>query len=237
MEPLQTLSQTEIQNPTPTEQTLTKLSRCISMILHPLTIPMWAGILLMFGNTIMATLPINIKWFFLVVLALNTWGIPAFCIGMLRMFRLLPDLRLIEPRQRLIPMLIVLLGYISCLMMLSDVMTAFLIRRFLIAAIGCVLVGLIITPFWKISLHMISIGGLLALLCALHTAGLGQLYSTLLIFHHTRRSARQCTPLVRQPQPGPSSRRIGRRIHCSPASHPIYLTTTIHRWSLSFSPL
>ena len=182
MEPLQTLSQTEIQNPTPTEQTLTKLSRCISMILHPLTIPMWAGILLMFGNTIMATLPINIKWFFLVVLALNTWGIPAFCIGMLRMFRLLPDLRLIEPRQRLIPMLIVLLGYISCLMMLSDVMTAFLIRRFLIAAIGCVLVGLIITPFWKISLHMISIGGLLALLCALHAAGLGQLYSTLLIF-------------------------------------------------------
>ena len=79
-------------------------------------------------------------------------------------------------------MLIVLLGYISCLMMLSDVMTAFLIRRFLVAAIGCALIGLIITPFWKISLHMISMGGLLALLCALQTAGLGQLYPLLLIF-------------------------------------------------------
>ena len=182
MEQIHAIPQTDTPPTPPTEQTLNRLSRCISMILHPLTIPMWAGIILLFGNTLMASMPINIKWFFLAVLALNTWGIPAFCIGMLRMFHLIPDLRLIEPRQRLIPMLIVLLGYVSCLMMLSDVMTAFLIRRFLVAAIGCALIGLIITPFWKISLHMISMGGLLALLCALQTAGLGQLYPLLLIF-------------------------------------------------------
>ena len=118
MEQIQAIPQTDTPPTTPTEQTLNRLSRCISMILHPLTIPMWAGIILLFGNTLMASMPMNIKWFFLAVLALNTWGIPAFCIGMLRMFHLIPDLRLIEPRQRLIPMLIVLLGYISCLMML-----------------------------------------------------------------------------------------------------------------------
>ena len=101
---------------------------------------------------------------------------------MLRAFRLIPDLRLSEPRQRLIPILIVLLSYVSCLMMLSDVMMAFLIRRFLFAAMGCVVLTLIITPFWKISLHMTSIGGLLALLTALNASGLGQFPYTLVLF-------------------------------------------------------
>ena len=88
MEQIQAIPQTDTPPTTPTEQTLNRLSRCISMILHPLTIPLWAGIILLFGNTLMASMPINIKWFFLAVLALNTWGIPAFCIGMLRMFHL-----------------------------------------------------------------------------------------------------------------------------------------------------
>ena len=118
MEHAQTLS-------TPT-QSLTRLSQAISLLLHPLTIPLWAGILMLFGNTLMATMPLSIKWFFLAVLALNTLVAPARCIGLLRAFRLIPDLRLSEPRQRLIPILIVLLSYVSCLMMLSDVMMAFL---------------------------------------------------------------------------------------------------------------
>ena len=171
MEHAQTLS-------TPT-QSLTRLSQAISLLLHPLTIPLWAGILMLFGNTLMATMPLSIKWFFLAVLALNTLVAPALCIGLLRAFRLIPDLRLSEPRQRLIPILIVLLSYVSCLMMLSDVMMAFLIRRFLFAAMGCVVLTLIITPFWKISLHMTSIGGLLALLTA---SGLGQFPYTLVLF-------------------------------------------------------
>ena len=169
MEHAQTLS-------TPT-QSLTRLSQAIS-----LTIPLWAGILMLFGNTLMATMPLSIKWFFLAVLALNTLVAPALCIGLLRAFRLIPDLRLSEPRQRLIPILIVLLSYVSCLMMLSDVMMAFLIRRFLFAAMGCVVLTLIVTPFWKISLHMTSIGGLLALLTALNASGLGQFPYTLVLF-------------------------------------------------------
>ena len=127
-------------------------------------------------------MPLSNKWFFLAVLALNTLVAPALCIGLLRAFRLIPDLRLSEPRQRLIPILIVLLSYVSCLMMLSDVMMAFLIRRFLFAAMGCVVLTLIVTPFWKISLHMTSIGGLLALLTALNASGLGQFPYTLVLF-------------------------------------------------------
>ncbi len=117
MEQIQAIPQTDTPPTTPTEQTLNRLSRCISMILHPLTIPMWAGIILLFGNTFDGINAHKYQVVFLSCPGSQHVGIPAFCIGMLRMFHLIPDLRLIEPRQRLIPMLIVLLGYISCLMM------------------------------------------------------------------------------------------------------------------------
>ena len=205
MEHAQTLS-------TPT-QSLTRLSQAISLLLHPLTIPLWAGILMLFGNTLMATMPLSIKWFFLAVLALNTLVAPALCIGLLRAFRLIPDLRLSEPRQRLIPILIVLLSYVSCLMMLSDVMMAFLIRRFLFAAMGCVVLTLIITPFWKISLHMTSIGGLLALLTALNASGLGQFPYTLVLFILLAGLLGSARALAREPQPRTNSGGTGRRLY------------------------
>ena len=58
----------------------------------------------------------------------------------------------------------------------------FLIRRFLFAALGCVLLTLIVTPFWKISLHMTAAGGLLAMLFILNFSGFGQFPYTLLMF-------------------------------------------------------
>ncbi len=154
---------------------LTRIGKAVSLLLHPLIIPLWASLLILFGNTLISSMPLGIKWFLLSVLTLNTLVAPAFCIGLLRIFRFIPDLKLSEPRQRLIPILIVLLGYVSCLAMLSDVAIAFLIRRFIFAAVGCAVLTLIITPFWKISLHMTSIGGLLALLTILNSSGLGHL--------------------------------------------------------------
>ncbi len=205
MEHAQTLS-------TPT-QSLTRLSQAISLLLHPLTIPLWAGILMLFGNTLMATMPLSIKWFFLAVLALNTLVAPALCIGLLRAFRLIPDLRLSEPRQRLIPILIVLLSYVSCLMMLSDVMMAFLIRRFLFAAMGCVVLTLIVTPFWKISLHMTSIGGLARPTDRTERIGIGTIPVHAGIVHPAGGIARQRPALAREPQPRTNSGGTGRRLY------------------------
>ncbi len=161
---------------------LTRLSKTISFALHPLLVPTWAVLLLLFGHTIMNGISMRSKAFFVAIVVLNTWIIPALCIGLLRSLRLIPDLSLDEPKHRMIPMVIVILGYISCAFMLSDLMMAFLIRRFLFAAIGCVLFTLVITPFWKISLHMTATGGLLAMLFILNLSGFGQFAYTLLTF-------------------------------------------------------
>ena len=157
------------------------LSRAISYALHPLTVPTIAALLLLFGPTVMANLPVEARWFIAAVVLLNTLILPAFSLAVLKLFGGLSDLRLSEPRQRLIPILIVLLSYVSCLMMLSDVMMAFLIRRFLFAAMGCVVLTLIVTPFWKISLHMTAAGGLLGMMIVMNYTGLAQFRTTLIV--------------------------------------------------------
>lgn len=161
---------------------LTRLSKTISFVLHPLIVPTWAVSLLLFGHTVMSGITMRSKGFFLAIVLLNTWIIPALSIGLLRSLKLIPSLKLDEPRHRILPMIIVALSYVSCAFMLSDLMMAFLIRRFLFAAMGCVLFTLIITPFWKISLHMTAAGGLVAMLFILNLSGFGQLSYTLLAF-------------------------------------------------------
>ena len=104
---------------------LTRLSQTISYALHPLIVPTWAVLLLLFGHTIMSGVSLQIKGFFLAIVLLNTLIIPTLCIGLLRTLKVIPDWSLNEPKHRIIPMLIVALGYISCAFMLSHLMLAF----------------------------------------------------------------------------------------------------------------
>lgn len=164
------------------KQLLTRSSLAISFLFHPLIIPTWGAVLLFFGHSLMSALPIGIKWFLTGVIVLNTLVAPMLCIWLLKLFHLIPDLKLWEQRYRIIPLIIVLVSYLSCSLMLSDVMMALLLRRFLYAAMACVILVLIITPFWKISLHMTAMGGLLAFLSALNLTGLGVYSYTIVIF-------------------------------------------------------
>lgn len=164
------------------QELLTRLSKTISYALHPLVVPTLAVLLLLFGHTVMSGISVRAKGFFVAIVILNTLVIPALSIALLRSLRLIPDLSLSEPRHRIIPMLIVALSYVACAFMLSDLMMAFLIRRFLFAALGCVLLVILVTPFWKISLHMTAAGGLLAMLFLVNLSGFGQFAYTLLAF-------------------------------------------------------
>lgn len=161
---------------------LTRLSKTISYALHPLVIPTIAVILLLSGGTLLGGLPLRSKGFLVGIVLLTTLVIPALSIALLRTLRLIPDLQLNEPRYRILPLLIVAVGYVACSLMFSQLAIAFLIRRFLLAALGCILLALAVTPFWKISLHMIAMGGLLAVLSLINFSNFGHLPYTLLVF-------------------------------------------------------
>ena len=112
-----------------------RLSRGISALMHPFVIPTWAVLLMLYGPTVMVNMPPRVKFFLLGIVALNTLLLPAFSIGVLRWFRVIPDWSLQDQKTRMLPMGIVAVCYLMCIVAMSNMLFAFLITRFLIAAV------------------------------------------------------------------------------------------------------
>jgi len=113
------------------------------------------------------------------IVALNTLLLPAFSIGVLRWFRVIPDWSLQDQKTRMLPMGIVAVCYLMCIVAMSNMLFAFLITRFLIAALCCVAFAFFVNLYWKISLHMTAAGGLLGMLAVVCYAGLANLQQAL----------------------------------------------------------
>ena len=156
-----------------------RLSRGISALMHPFVIPTWAVLLMLYGPTVMVNMPPRVKFFLLGIVALNTLLLPAFSIGVLRWFRVIPDWSLQDQKTRMLPMGIVAVCYLMCIVAMSNMLFAFLITRFLIAALCCVAFAFFVNLYWKISLHMTAAGGLLGMLAVVCYAGLANLQQAL----------------------------------------------------------
>ena len=64
---------------------------------------------------------------------------------------------------------------------LSQLVTVTAIHKFIIAAACSEIFALIVTPFWKISLHMIGMGCITAMFYLLNIAGMGQMFWALVV--------------------------------------------------------
>lgn len=150
-----------------------KASKTISAILHPFLVPVYTIAVSMFNNGIMATAPTKLKWFFSIMIILVALIIPALSIALLRALKLISSFSIERRQDRTIPLAIVALSYAMCIIMVTDIMWGFMIRKFLIAAFCCASAALIITSFWKISLHMIALGGVTAIFTVLAIGNFG----------------------------------------------------------------
>lgn len=155
-------------------------ARAVSTALHPFLVPVYAIAVFMLGDTMMAAAPARLKWFFSVMIVLVALIIPALSIALLRALRVISDFSLERRQDRTIPIAIVALSYGICVMMVGDIMWGFMIRKFLIAAFCCAVSALIVTMFWKISLHMIAAGGVTAMFVVLAVAGIGSTFVPLI---------------------------------------------------------
>lgn len=140
-------------------------SRVVSIVLQPLLMPLYALLILLKGNSFMALLvPTNEKLFLVLVVAVCTLVIPALALGLLNAVGALEDLRMNKHKERIVPLIIILGTYSLCAYIIMSRTSADLIFIAMLTAISCILLALVVTPFWKISLHMTGIGGVYAIL-------------------------------------------------------------------------
>lgn len=155
----------------------TAVARIVSAGLHPFLTPVYAVAVFMYGNTLMAYATPRLKFYYCAVVALVGCIIPALCIGLLRALRVIDDFAFNRRQDRTIPLLIVTLGYGICVFMVSKTTFGYVMRTFMLAAFSCSLATLIISLFWKISLHMVAAGGVSAMFVMLAVSGLGSVFN------------------------------------------------------------
>lgn len=146
-------------------------SKVLSYLLHPFIVPVY-GILILFYSGIMfpyAELPSQNRIFWVVLL--NVTAIPAAAVILMRIFGVIKDFSLSTRHDRMLPLFIVAICYGLAAWVISEVPGVYILRRFLIAGMGCTIFAFAVNMFWQVSLHMTSVGGIAGALVVLLLAG------------------------------------------------------------------
>lgn len=140
----------------------TRLSRVASVVLHPFFVPMYATLMLLLSGAAMMFTSVEGKLYFVGVVAFYTVIFPWASLLLLRLFGVVSSLSVNVPRERIAPIIILLICYVTAIFVLRSVTMAHTVVSFMTAAAANVVIAGIITPFWKISLHLMAQGGMFA---------------------------------------------------------------------------
>tara|TARA_B110000196_G_C21149908_1_gene668966 strand:+ start:3809 stop:4408 length:600 start_codon:yes stop_codon:yes gene_type:complete len=155
-------------------------SKIISKILHPIFIPSVVMIILIknFPNTLI--LP-NQTPFVIAISIIFTLFLPLLSVLYFLLTKKIRSLEMVEKEERFLPLLASTLWMILGFIIMKEVFTySPAIKSIYLGAIYTLVMAMMITIKWKISLHMIGIGGAVGVFLALQFS-YGELYNTLLM--------------------------------------------------------
>ena len=144
------------------------ISRLISIILHPIFIPIISFYLSIKLVPNLDFTIANYQNYILLILVICTIMFPVLCMLFLIKFDVISSLEMKEKHERPIPLLLTG-GCLILSLKLTEKLLAFtpVLKKELVGAIIIILLASIISKFWKISLHMLGVGGLIGVLVSL----------------------------------------------------------------------
>ena len=144
------------------------ISRLISIILHPIFIPVISFYLSIKMVPDLDFTIANYQNYILLILIICTIMLPALCMLFLIKFDVISSLEMTKNQERPFPLLLTG-GFLILSLKLTEKLLAFtpVLKKELVGAIIIILLASIISKFWKISLHMLGVGGLIGVLVSL----------------------------------------------------------------------
>ncbi len=142
------------------------LSKTVSYLLHPALMPI-IGIFIIFTSTHLMLLPIQGKIAILKVVAVCTILLPLSVLPLMYYHKRISNIEVSARNERLLPVFISVVFYFTAYYALSKMGAPRIINQFILSAFVSLALAGIIHFKWKISLHMIGMGGLIALVSAI----------------------------------------------------------------------
>lgn len=145
-----------------------RIASLLSAVLHPLILPTLGMIILFNLNTYLSySIPGQAKKFILLIVFINSAIAPVLSILLLKRTGFIKDVMLDERSERMLPLLLSAIYFFITYYLLRKVALPSLLYFYIIGATVLVLLTLIITFRWKISIHMVSMGGFTGFLISL----------------------------------------------------------------------
>lgn len=138
-----------------------KTAHILSWVLHPIMMPTYA-ILLMFSQDafFVLILPGKLKLVLAGLIFANTFLLPLIFIWMMRRRGIISGWQMPERSDRTFPFAITALFYIATIIMMQNLGLHGVYFLFITGGAILIIIALIINFFWKISIHMMGMGGL-----------------------------------------------------------------------------
>ena len=142
-----------------------KIAKIISFVFHPMLIPSYT-ILILFNinNYISLLIPFSAKLLILGMVFITTFLFPLLFIFIMKRKGIVKTLQMETREERVYPFAVTAIFYFLSYYMLKQLHISDIYYLFLLGATLLIIIALLITFYWKISVHMIGIGGMLGAL-------------------------------------------------------------------------
>ena len=154
-----------------------KLSKFISFAFHPILMPTYALLLLFqFSPIFSHFMLVEQKTQILKLTIIFTFLLPIFSVLTLKKLKVVTSIYMENQKERKWPLLFTLGWFCLLLRLLETLHAHYIIVTLMLGAMLILLISVMISNFWKISLHMLGIGGVLGAFLAIHTLFGGNIF-------------------------------------------------------------
>jgi hypothetical protein len=143
------------------------ISNFISVLFHPMLMPT-IGIFLIFqAGTHVSYISFEAKRIIYITVFLSTCILPLSILPLLYQFKAIQSFNMENARERILPVFLTGFFYYMGYMLLKKMGVPTILGNFMLASLLAVFSAVAVTMFWKISMHMIGIGGITGAILAL----------------------------------------------------------------------
>lgn len=162
-----------------------KLANIFSTLFNPVLIPFYGSLIILFSDGYLSLLlPAQARLMILGIIVLMTVLLPVIMIFLMKKSKMISSIRLEKREERAVPFLATGFSFYLAYMLIKSFEIPGYYGLFLLGATLLIVLALVINSFWKISIHMMALGGLTGLFIALSpfVFGVDVAYIYLLIF-------------------------------------------------------
>jgi len=138
------------------------IAKTVSVVFHPVIIPLYTIFIIFNSGSLFSFIPDSIKNFSYLIVLVSTLLLPLSILPLLKFQKLISSYNLVDRKERIIPIILSIIFYFMGFYLMTKIPMTNIIQTFYKAMMIAILGVAIVSLYWKISIHMTSMGGLFA---------------------------------------------------------------------------